>query len=163
MYVCQIPVKLDRNAFRFASATEVGFRPVEKAEHGMLWPDSAVIRLEQESCPGFRHHKNWNENRNVQPRFRPTANSPNTKRPPTVDCGMVVFLDRDRRSNLVLPSRFGHGINPPLAGRISPRICTPINGAVAPLPVRIGPHLSTTTLIMVLRWGSRGGFALLNP
>ena len=31
MYVCRIPVKLDRNAFR--SATEVGFQPVEKAEH----------------------------------------------------------------------------------------------------------------------------------
>ncbi len=34
---------------------------------------------------------------------------------------------------------------------------------VAPLPVRIGPHPSTTTSIMVLRWGGRGGFALLNP
>jgi hypothetical protein len=31
MYVCRIPVKLDRNAFR--SKTEVGFRRLEKAEH----------------------------------------------------------------------------------------------------------------------------------
>jgi len=52
--------------------------------------------------------------------------------------------------------------NPP-AGRILPRICTPIYGAAAPLPVRIGPHPSTTTSIMVLRWGGRGGFALLHP
>ena len=41
------------------------------------------------------------------------ADSPNIKRPPTVDCGMVEFLDRDRRSNSVLPSRFGQGIKPP--------------------------------------------------
>ena len=52
--------------------------------------------------------------------------------------------------------------NPPV-GRISPRICTPINCAAAPLPVRIRPHPSTRTSIMVLRWGSRGSFALLNP
>ena len=52
--------------------------------------------------------------------------------------------------------------NPP-AGRISPRICTPINGAATPSPVRIGPHPSTTTSIMVLWWGGRGGFVLLNP
>jgi hypothetical protein len=96
------------------------------------------------------------------PPFRPTADSPNTKRPPTVDCDMADFLDWDRRSNLVLPSRFGQGIKPP-AGRILPRICTPINGAAAPSPVRIGPHPSTTTSIMVLRWGGRGGFALLHP
>ena len=47
------------------------------------------------------------------PPFLPPADSPNIKRPPTVDCGMVDFLDRDRRSNLVLPSRFGQGIKPP--------------------------------------------------
>jgi hypothetical protein len=41
------------------------------------------------------------------PPFHPPADSPNIKRPPTVDCGMVEFLDRDRRSNLVLQSRFG--------------------------------------------------------
>jgi len=52
--------------------------------------------------------------------------------------------------------------NPP-AARILPRICTPINGAAAPSPVRIGPHPSTTMSIMVLRWGGRGGFALLHP
>jgi len=51
--------------------------------------------------------------------------------------------------------------NPP-TGRISPRICTPINGAAAPSPVQIGPHPSTTTSIIVLRWGGRGGFALLH-
>ena len=34
---------------------------------GMLRPDSAGIRPEQESCPGFRHPKNRNESRNVQP------------------------------------------------------------------------------------------------
>jgi hypothetical protein len=80
-----------------------------------------------------------------------------------VDCGMVDFLDRDRRSNLVLPSRFGQGIKPPSAGQIFPRICTPINGAAALPPVQIGPHPSTTTSIMVLRWGGRDGFALLHP
>ena len=42
-------------------------------------------------------------------------------------------------------------VSNPLAGRISPRICTPINGAAAPSPVRIGAHPSTTTSIMVLR------------
>ena len=46
MNVCQIPVKLDRNAFR--SATEVGFRPVEKAEHqgycGRIPPESGWNR-----------------------------------------------------------------------------------------------------------------------
>ena len=31
MYISRILVKLDRNAFRFA--TKVGFRPIEKAEH----------------------------------------------------------------------------------------------------------------------------------
>jgi hypothetical protein len=30
-----------------------------------------------------------------------------------VDCGMVDFLDRDKRSKLVLPSRFGQGNKPP--------------------------------------------------
>jgi len=33
--------------------------------------------------------------------------------PPTVDCGMVDFSYRDRRSNSVLPLRFGQGIKPP--------------------------------------------------
>ena len=30
-----------------------------------------------------------------------------------VDCGMVDFLDWDRRFNSVLPSRFGQGLKPP--------------------------------------------------
>jgi hypothetical protein len=47
------------------------------------------------------------------PPFRPMADSPNIKRPPTVDCNMVDFLDRDRWSYSVLPSRFGQGIKPP--------------------------------------------------
>ena len=47
------------------------------------------------------------------PPFHPTADSPNIKRPPTVECGMVDFLDRDRWSNSVLPLRFGQGIRPP--------------------------------------------------
>jgi hypothetical protein len=42
MYMSRIPVKLDLNAFW--SATEVGFRPVEKAEHqgccGQIPPES---------------------------------------------------------------------------------------------------------------------------
>jgi len=46
MYIHRIPVKLDRNAFR--SATEVGFRPVEKAEHqgccGRIPPESGRNR-----------------------------------------------------------------------------------------------------------------------
>ena len=36
---------------------------------GMLRPDSAGIRPELESCPGFRPPKNRNENRNVPPRM----------------------------------------------------------------------------------------------
>ena len=40
---------------------------------GMLRPDSAGIRPEQESCPGFCHPKNGNENRNVQPRLASTV------------------------------------------------------------------------------------------
>ncbi len=33
-----------------------------------------------------------------------------------------------------------------------------------PLPcLRIGPHPSTRTSIMVLRWGGHGGFAVLHP
>ena len=51
-------------------------------------------------------------------------------------------------------------VTKPTAGRISPSICTPIYGATAPSPVPIG---CTTTLIMVLQWGGRGGFALLHP
>ena len=88
--------------------------------------------------------------------------SPNKKRPPTVDCGMVVFFGRDRRSNKVRPLQFGQGIKPP-AGRISPRTYTPLNGAATPLPVRIGPHPRTLTVIMVLRWEGRGGFVLFHP
>jgi hypothetical protein len=48
-----------------------------------------------------------------EPPFCPTADSPNIKRPPTVDCDMVDFLDWDRRSNSVLKSRFSLGIKPP--------------------------------------------------
>ncbi len=47
------------------------------------------------------------------PPFHPLTNSPNIKRPPTVDCGMVDILDRVRRSNFVLPTRFGQGNKPP--------------------------------------------------
>ena len=46
MYISRIQVKLDRNAFR--SATEVGFWPVEKAEHqgccGRILPESGRNR-----------------------------------------------------------------------------------------------------------------------
>ena len=35
---------------------------------GMFRPESVVIRPEQECCPGFRHPKNRNKSRNVQPR-----------------------------------------------------------------------------------------------
>jgi len=47
MYVCQIPVKLDRNTFR--SAMEVGFRPGEKAEH-------------QGCCDRIPSESGWNRN-----------------------------------------------------------------------------------------------------
>jgi hypothetical protein len=47
------------------------------------------------------------------PPFHPTADSPNIKRPLTVDCGMVDFLDHDRWSNSVIPSQFGQGIKLP--------------------------------------------------
>ena len=53
------------------------------------------------------------------PPFYPPADSPNIKRPPMVDCGMVDFLDRDKRSNLVLPSRFGQGNKPPRRSNIA--------------------------------------------
>ena len=66
MNVCQIPVKLDRNAFR--SATEVGFRPVEKAEHqgycGRIPPESGWNR---NPALDSGTPKNRNENRNVPP------------------------------------------------------------------------------------------------
>ena len=52
--------------------------------------------------------------------------------------------------------------NPP-AGQIFPRICTPINGAAAPSAVRIGPHPSTTTTIMVLRGGWPRRFYIIAP
>jgi hypothetical protein len=46
MYISRIPVKLDRNAFR--SVSEVGFRPIEKAEHqgccGRIPPESGRNR-----------------------------------------------------------------------------------------------------------------------
>ena len=46
MYISRIPVKLDQNTFR--STTEVGFRPVEKAEHqgccGRILPESCWNR-----------------------------------------------------------------------------------------------------------------------
>ena len=66
MYVCRIPVKLDRNAFR--SATDVGFQPVEKEEHQGCCGRIPGIRPEQESRPRFRHPKNRNKSRNVQTR-----------------------------------------------------------------------------------------------
>jgi hypothetical protein len=45
--------------------------------------------------------------------FLYTTDSPNIKRPPAVDCGMVDFLGRDRLSNSARPSRFGEGIKSP--------------------------------------------------
>ena len=39
---------------------------------GMLRPDSAGIRPEQESCPGFRHPRKRNKSRIVQPRSNKT-------------------------------------------------------------------------------------------
>ena len=46
MYISRIPVKLDRNTFR--SVSEVGFRPIEKAEHqgccGRIPPESGQNR-----------------------------------------------------------------------------------------------------------------------
>ncbi len=79
-----------------------------------------------------------------------------------VDCGMVDFLDRDRRFNLVRPSRFGQGIKYPRRPNFAQNM-HPLNGAAAPLPVRLGPHPNTPALIMVLGWGDRGGFVLLHP
>jgi len=63
--------------------------------------------------------------------------------------------------SIILAATSDEGIKTP-AGQILPRICTLLNGAAAPSPVRIGPHPSTTMLIMVLQWGGRGGFALLH-
>ena len=64
MYVCQIPVKLDRNAFR--SAMEVGFRPVEKAEHqGYYGQISQESGRNRNPALDSGTPKNRNENRNV--------------------------------------------------------------------------------------------------
>jgi hypothetical protein len=41
------------------------------------------------------------------------TDSPNIKRAPTVDCGMIDFWGRDRWSYLARPSRFGQGIKSP--------------------------------------------------
>jgi hypothetical protein len=78
-----------------------------------------------------------------------------------VDCGMVDFLDRDKRSNLVLPSRFGQGNKPPRRSNIAQNM-HPNKRCRRSLarPNRTTP--STTTSIMVLRWGGRGGFAFLH-
>ena len=69
MYISRIPVKLDRNAFR--SAMEVGFWPIEKAEHqgccGQTPPDSCQNR---NPVQGSGTLTNWNKNWNVQPRFK---------------------------------------------------------------------------------------------
>ncbi len=56
--------------------------------------------------PNFRCHKH------IHLSFY-TTNLPNIRRPLTVDCGMVDFLGRDRRSNLARSSRFGQGIKSP--------------------------------------------------
>ena len=84
------------------------------------------------------------------------------KRPPTVDCGMVDFLDRDRRSNLVLPSRFGQGNKPPCQPNVAQNM-HPNKWCRHSLarPNRTTPEYHAS--IMVLRWGGRGGFALLHP
>ena len=47
MYIIRIPVKLDRNTFR--TKTEVGFRPMEKAEH-------------QGCCDRIPPESGWNRN-----------------------------------------------------------------------------------------------------
>ena len=69
MYINRIPVKLDRNAFW--PATEVVFRPVEKAEHqgccGWIPPDS---RQNRNPVQGSSTSTNRNKNRNVQPSCR---------------------------------------------------------------------------------------------
>ena len=103
--------------------------------------------------PNFRHHKQGR--RSVPRTIR------QHKEPPSVDCDMVDFwtmIDGPIWSSHRDSARVS---NPP-AGRILPRICTPLNGAAAPSPVRIGPHPNTLTSIMVLRWGGRGGFVLLH-
>jgi len=64
--------------------------------------------------------------------------------------------------SIILAATSDEGIKTP-AGQILPRICTLLNGAAAPSPVRIGPHPITTMSIMVLQWGGCGGFALLHP
>jgi len=63
-HVCMpVPVKLDRNAFR--STLEVGFRPVEKAEHqGCIPPEFGRNR---NPARGSGTPTNRNESRNVQP------------------------------------------------------------------------------------------------
>ena len=58
-------IRPERFPFRYGSRSRVPAR--RSGTSGMLQPDSAGIRPEQESCPGFRHPKNQNESRNVQP------------------------------------------------------------------------------------------------
>ncbi len=103
--------------------------------------------------PNFRRHKQGR--RSVPRPIRRTLRGP--RRLIVVWLSFWTGIDGPIRSS----NHDSAWVSNPPAGRISPRICTPINGATAPSPVRIGPHPSTTTSIMVLRWGGRGGFALL--
>ncbi len=75
---------------------------------------------------------------------------------------MVDFLDQDRQSNLVLPSRFGQSIKPPHRPNFDKNM-HPNKWCLRSLarPNRTTPEY--TASIMVLWWGGRGGFALLNP
>ena len=80
---------------------------------------------------------------------------------PPVDCGMVDFLERDRRSNLVLPLRFGQGSKPPRRPNIALNMhpnkrCR--RSLARPNPTTPEYH----DVMMVLRWGGRGGFALMH-
>jgi hypothetical protein len=84
MYMSRILVKLDRNAFR--SATEAGFRPIEKAEH-----QGCCVRIPPESgrnrnpaLDSGPPPKKPNENRNVPPR-------------PNKACQKVGVHDRQKR------------------------------------------------------------------
>jgi hypothetical protein len=80
-----------------------------------------------------------------------------------VDCGMVDFLDRDRRSNSVLPSRFGMGIKPPRRPNFAQNM-HPNKRCRRSLarPNRTTPEYHDVDHGVAVG-GGHGGFALLNP
>ncbi len=75
---------------------------------------------------------------------------------------MVDFLDRDRRSNSVRPSRIGQGIKSPRRPNFAQNM-HPLNGAAAPSPVWLGPHPNTPNVNHGVAVGRPRGFCFITP